>query len=571
MTRSWQIKDTDTDAALGLSRGIRCHPLIGSLLIQRGITTAAAATAFFHPSLASLANPFDLADMGTAVQRVTQALVNKENILVFGDYDTDGVCATAILVGFLRQAGADPLWHLPHRITEGYGLAPGHIDQVALPGGIGLVITADCGSASHEAIALAKSRGIDVIVTDHHQVSPPLAPALALVNPQRPDCDSGLTHLSGSGVAFFLVLALRKHLRELGFWNHGAEPNLKNHCDLVAIGTIADMVPLTADNRILARAGLEVLCQAPKPWLQALRQDGTLSDPMITSRDVAFRLAPRLNASGRLDHAGNSLNFLLAQDLATSLPLAALLNRLNSRRQDLEKAIWDDINNLIRTHPGLEREPTLVMADPFWHEGVLGIAAGRLAKQMGKPVVLISTKSGMGKGSARSVAGIDLFRAMTMSADFIQRYGGHEMAAGLTLEPAMIPGFAQTFSKAVVFLRGTTTPAPDPVLVDGCLQPAAISEALVNELEWLEPFGVGNPEPVFMAEGVKVDHFRRMGNAHWQLRLSGGSAAPVLEAVWFNPPAAKPPARFKRIAFHLGRNRWNGKNAIRLFIQAGEP
>lgn len=571
MTRPWQIKDNDPDAALNLARQIGCHPLIAALLLQRGITTAAAAATFLHPSLAGLRSPLGLADMHTAVARVARALVSKEKILIFGDYDTDGVTATAILVSFLRRAGADPHWYIPHRMTEGYGLAAQHIDTLALPKGITLIITADCGTASHEAIALAGTRGIDVIVTDHHQVGLPLAPAVALVNPQRPDCPAGLSHLAGSGVAFFLVLALRRHLRELGFWSPGTQPNLKEYCDLVAIGTIADMVPLREDNRILAKAGLDVLGQAPKPWLQALRQDGTLTGPVVTSRDVAFRLAPRLNAAGRLDNAGHSLDFLLDQDLKTTLPRAALLHRLNGERQDLEKSIWNNIIDLINAHPGLAQEPTLVMADPHWHEGVLGIAAGRLAREMGKPVVLISTKSGVGKGSARSVAGIDLFRAFTMSSRFLERFGGHAMAAGLTIAPQRIPGFAEAFARAVVSLTGSPRPLKPPLEIDAHLQLSEVSENLLKQLELLEPFGIGNPEPVFLARDVKVDHFRLMGQTHWQLRLSAGPAAPALEAVRFNPPAARPPSHFKRLAFRLGRNHWNGKNNIRLFIEDCEP
>jgi single-stranded-DNA-specific exonuclease len=534
------------------------------------MTDPSRAAAFLNPTVDQLRSPMGLAGMPTAVRRIGTALTANEKILVFGDYDTDGITATAILLTFFRQAGADPLWYIPDRITEGYGLSRRHIDEVAIPQGVGLIVTADCGSASHGAIAHAREKGIDVIVTDHHHIDLPLPAAAAVINPKRPDCPSGYTHLAGAGVAFFLVLALRRHLRQAGFWPAGNQPNLKSYCDLVAVGTIADIVPLVDENRILTKTGLEVLMNAPKPWLQAFRQDGTIAGTIINSRDVAFRLAPRLNAAGRLDHARHSVNFLLAPDMAASLPMADILNRLNTQRQSIEKAICYDIKALMDSQPFLAHQPALVLASSTWHEGVLGIAAGRLAKQLGKPVVLISTRSGLGKGSGRSVAGIDLFRALAQSAEWLQGFGGHDMAAGLTIEPQMVAPFAEAFRRAVVALR-TAAPAGPERLIDSYLELSDISEALVSELELLEPFGAGNPEPLFLAHNVRVDNWRWMGQKHWHLRLSCRSGGQPIEAVRFNPACPRPPARWDHVVFRLGRNHWNGRQNLRIQIEACDP
>jgi single-stranded-DNA-specific exonuclease len=427
----------------------------------------------------------------------------------------------------------------------------------------------DCGSSSHSAALAAGKAGVDVIITDHHSIGANLPPALAVINPKRSDGPSGFENLAGVGVAFSLLICLRRHLREANFWHSRPVPNLKHYCDLVALGTVADMVPLVGDNRILARTGIEMMGSAPRPGIQSLMEMAGMRGRVLDAEDIAFRLAPRLNAAGRIKHADRAVELLTATDLRTARRLAEPLERLNTQRQILEKIILQQIEQRLAASPALLEKKSIVLSDSGWHLGVLGIVASRLMQRYCRPVVLITTQSGTGKGSARSIPGTDLYRLLKTVSDFLTSFGGHALAAGLEIDPANIDHFGQAFETAVRQATGDSafTPVQD---IDWQLGLDAISDPLIDELEQLKPFGAGNPEPIFLAAGLRVVGCRTVGKNHRKMTLqaaSSGGARPI-EAIWFNVDPSVPTFdHIQRLAFRLRWNRWNGRKTPQLVVE----
>ncbi len=568
MTPRWSLKRPSPRKIAGLQQALSCHPATAAALVNRGIDSSEAARRFLRLSLQDMQPPFVLRDMDVAVNRIHRALQRREKILIFGDYDVDGVTSTAIMVDFLSRAGARVAHYIPHRIREGYGLKEAHVRQCIVPRGIDLLITVDCGSGSHAAARTAAAAGVDVIITDHHSIGAELPPALAVINPKRGDGPPGFENLAGVGVAFSLLIALRRHLREAGFWRDGAAPNLKHYCDLVALGTVADMVPLVGDNRILARTGIEMMASRPRPGLQSLMEIAGMRGHRVDAEDIAFRLAPRINAAGRIKHADRAVALLTAPDLHTARQLAEPLERLNTQRQILEKVILQQIEERLAANPSLLEKGALVLSDRDWHLGVLGIVASRLMQRYGRPVVLITTQSGTGKGSARSVPGTDLYRLLEETADLLTGFGGHALAAGLEVDPANIDHFSRAFEAAVARNAGD---APAPVRdIDWPLELTAISDRLIDELEQLKPFGTGNPEPVFVASDLRVTGARTVGRNHRKmtLRPAGSRDAHPLDAIWFNADPALPSLpRIRRLAYRLRWNHWNGRKSPQLVVE----
>ena len=318
-----------------------------------------------------------------------------------------------------------------------------------MPNGINLIITVDCGSDSHEAVEAARKAGIDVIITDHHIISDIIPPAVAVVNPKRCDCPSGFHDLAGVGVALYLLICLRKKLRDINFWQDRPEPNLKSYCDLVALGTLADMVPLTHENRILARTGLDIIRRTHRPGLKALMEICKTSKHAVDTDDIVFGLAPRLNSAGRMDHASISLELLTARDVKTAEKIANSLNHMNQNRRRIENEILIQVHDHLKKNPHLLRKNTLVLAQEGWHLGVLGIVASRIVKKYFRPVVLITTADGIGRGSARSIPGVNLYKGLSACANDIENFGGHSMAAGLEINAKNIEKFEMNFENAV--------------------------------------------------------------------------------------------------------------------------
>ena len=408
MKKEWQILQPDIHLVEKLCGMLNCHPAVASILINRNIFSTKDVSDFFNTSLSQLSPPFSIMDMDVAVDRVIEAITRKEKILIFGDYDVDGITATTILLEFLHSAGAEVSYYIPHRITEGFGLKKNHISDVAMPNGIHLIITVDCGSDGQDAVKAARDVGIDVIITDHHIISDTIPPAVAVVNPKRDDCPSGFQNLAGVGVAFYLLICLRKKLRDINFWEDRPEPNLKNYCDLVALGTLADVVPLTCENRILTTAGMNILRSTRRPGLNALIEVCEINKHAIDADDIVFYLAPRLNSAGRIDHASTAVELLRSKDIETARTIAHSLNRLNQDRRSIENNILAEVNDHLKDNPHLLRKNTLVLVRQDWHLGILGIVASRLIKKYFRPVVLITTADGIGKGSARSIPEVNL-------------------------------------------------------------------------------------------------------------------------------------------------------------------
>ena len=572
MEKQWQLLNPDPETVRTLSHQIECSALIARLMVIRGIQSKAQATRFLNPTLRHLTPPLELAGMADAVQRIQRALAADEKILVFGDYDADGITATAVLIAFLRQCGARVSYYIPHRIADGYGMGTDFIKNKAMPAGIGLIITVDCGSSSGEAVTLARQAGIHTIITDHHPVAQLPEDALAVINPTRPDCHGNLAHLAGVGVAFYLTIALRAHLRETGFWKNRREPNLKHLCDLVAVGTVADVAPLIDENRALTAAGLQQINQGARPGIAALMHRNGSPDAPTDAEAIAFRLAPRLNAAGRLVHARMACELLLTENRQKATRLARALCRLNSRRQSMENDLLESImDRLAHTADQLD-QPVLVVDGNHWHEGILGIVASRLTRQFNRPAVVISTRNGMSKGSARSIDGIDLSVALKQCADLLDRFGGHPLAAGLSLHAANVTAFKTRLETVVGQIAADH--GVDPTLsIDARVPLNDVTPELMNSLDRLGPFGQGNPYPLFMDTGVRVHTCKTVGDRHRKMVLGSGSGdGRKYPAIQFNVTGAPLMVdRFEKIAYRPQWNYWNGRKSLQLMVEDTEP
>ncbi len=574
MQKRWHILSPDPEQVSVLADSLGCQPAVATVLINRGICSPDEAAAFLKPSLAHVRSPFSMKDAERAVERILLALGRGEKMLIFGDYDVDGITSTALLFEFLTSLDADVHYYIPDRVSEGYGLSRDCVEKRAIPDGFALIITVDCGISSFDAVSAARRAGIDVIITDHHEIPPRMPEAFAILNPKQSDCPSGFSWLAGVGVAFNLVLALRKRLRDEGFWSGrgGSEPNLKAACDLVALGTVGDMVPLLKENRIYVKAGLEVLASDSRPGIKALLSVCKMPNGPLDTRDVAFKLAPRLNAAGRLGQGSIGLKLLTTSNMETAHAIAKELNRENTRRQKIEKHILSEILQHLENNRELLKERTLVLDQQGWHEGVIGIVASRLVEQYCRPVVIIAVADGMGKGSARSPDGFDLYEGLEDCAQYLEKFGGHRAAAGLTLRAENIPGFRRDFER-IVCQKTTPEDFVPRLVIDGEISASDVSAELADDLETLAPFGTGNPEPLFVLSDMDVLSSRVVGARHLQMRLrpsnppKAGQARP-LDAIFFNTGAACPhPRHLDRIACHVHWNRWRNRKTIQLVIR----
>jgi single-stranded-DNA-specific exonuclease len=569
MKKEWQILRPDPNAVENLAGILKCHPAIAAILVNRNIASPEDASNFLSASLNHLSPPFTLKDMDAGVDRILKAINRREKILIFGDYDVDGVTATTILLEFFRSVGADVSYYIPHRITEGYGLQGRHIMNCALAKKIDLIITVDCGSGSYDAVAAANAAGIDVIITDHHVMPDTIPPAVAVINPMRSDCPSGFDDLAGVGVAFYLLICLRKQLRDENFWKDRPEPNLKSICDLVALGTLADMVPLTNNNRILAKTGLDIISTSPRSGMKALMRVCGIDKRSVNSEDVVFGLAPRLNSAGRIERASLAVELLMTKSMDDAGQIANSLNHMNRKRRSIETEMMAQIEDHLKANPSLLRKNTLVLAHPDWHSGILGIVAARVVKKYFCPVVLITTADGVGIGSARSIPGVNLYDGLCACAGDLESFGGHSMAAGLKIRTEKIDRFESEFENVV----GDITKPDDfipKIYIDYELAFDTISEGLIDEIESLNPFGTGNPEPIFMARNITVVSWKIVGKHHRRMLLkqSGGNTGTTFHAIHFNANTGIPVQQgFDRIAFRLRWNRWNGTKTPQIIIE----
>lgn len=496
-----------TPAAGVLVEELGLHPVVARLLTARAVVEPESATTFLHPRLADLRDPSGLADVAPAVERLTAAIDAGETIGVHGDYDVDGVTATAVMTSVLRSLGAEVLPYIPHRLREGYGLGQKGLEAM-IAGGVRLIVTVDCGISAHVEVAAARAAGVDVIVVDHHALGSSLPAAVAVLNPHRPDCGFGFTDLAGVGVTFFLCVALRRAWRELGR-PAAAALDLREVLDLVALGTVADQVALRDQNRILVASGLQVLRRAARPGIAALCEVAGLAPSALRASHLAFQLAPRINAVGRLGDALDAVHLMLTPDLAEATRQARVLDAANSERRVMERAIFQDA--LIQVEGRVGPVPdALILCGPDWHPGVVGIVASRMAERFARPTILIGAD---GRGSGRSVEGFNLHQALVQLARHMRTFGGHSQAVGLSIDRSEIADLSSGLAALARDAFGSGLPTPGLVL-DGTLTLPELDFALVEALQELEPFGRGNPEPVFEFRDVVPTAVSRVGGDH---------------------------------------------------------
>ena len=551
----WTIRPCAYADVRSLAGELGVSEITASILVRRGLGDAAEATAFLAGEGISH-DPLLLGDMAAAVERIRAAVERGERICIHGDYDVDGVCATALAVLILRELGADVSWHLPSRFEEGYGVARETVERLAADG-VGLLITVDCGITAVEEVAAAKALGLDVIVTDHHRPGDTLpdCPIVATRPSEYPFPD-----LCGTGVVFKLAQALL-----------GAEhPALTLNLDLVALATIADVVPLVDENRSLAIAGLRALAQTRRPGLVALLKSARVDGAAIDATAVGFRLAPRINAAGRLGRPDLALELVLTDDADVAARLADELEVLNRDRQAVEEKILRSAIRQVEEWPEERRAHRgYVLWSDEWHEGVIGIVASRLVERFNRPVVLIAGSGGAWKGSGRSVSAFDLHGALAACSGFLERFGGHRAAAGLSIMPEQLEAFSEAFGAHADAVLADVDPRPTTV-VDAVVPASSLTLGLAQELERLAPFGLGNPDVTLLVASCEAVDPSTVGEGkHLRFRVrqhgrDGGSAIAFGMGGQFERLRGE--TRYD-LAFRLKENRWNGTVAPQLVVR----
>ncbi|HEY8418570.1 MAG TPA: single-stranded-DNA-specific exonuclease RecJ [Limnochordales bacterium] len=545
-----------------LQRAVGVSRVVARLLAARGFTEPDAVRAFLRPDLSGLHDPWALPDMRLAVARLARAVAAGETLAVYGDYDVDGQTSVALMVRTLKGLGANVRWYIPERQSEGYGLNRDAVERLAAEG-VSLLVTVDCGVQSLAEVARARELGMDVVVTDHHEPGPVLPDAAAVINPKRADSRYPFRELAGVGVAYKLLTALGQEL--------GRPLPDADGLALVALGTIADVCPLVGENRILVKAGLERIHLRPPVGLAALAEAAGLDHRRLTAHHVAFGLAPRLNAAGRLHHARMGVELLLSDDPKAAAALAQQLNEANRERQQIEADILaESIAQVERDN--LLADWVLVVAGAGWHPGVIGIVAARLVERFARPAVVVALDGEEGKGSARSIAGFDLFWALSQCHDLLVRYGGHALAAGLTVPRAALPALRARLNEVAARVLGPADLLPQ-VRVDLQVSLGEVTEELVRELEALAPFGAGNPAPLLAAGGVRVLMARPVGagGEHLRLSLRCPETGQVHEAVAFGAGhllGAAAPGSELDVAFTPQLNEGFGRTRVDLVLRS---
>lgn len=568
--KRWNIHETEPEPVARLRHELGCSPLLAGLLHRRGIVEPEAAARFLHPKLTDLHDPLALPDMERAVERIERAVRNHESIAVFGDYDVDGITSTCLVKEFFDLIGVPVRHRLPNRLLEGYGIRCDAIRELAAEG-VTLVITVDNGTSAHEEVALARTLGVDVVVTDHHQASGSLPPAVAVVNPCREDSGYPFKDLAGVGVAFKLVWALAERLSREKKLSREVRDFLLDSLALVALGTISDVVPLLGENRILAKFGLVALERTRRPGLRCL-VDAVLRDrspPRLSATDVAFRIGPRLNAAGRLGDADAAIRILLTRDPAEGSAIAESLERDNRRRQKIEGEILQGAIAAIERDVDLDRAKAIVLAGEGWHAGVIGIVAARIVERYFRPTLLIALDGERARGSARSIRGVHITEALARCAEHLHGYGGHEMAAGVEARRDRIDDLRRALDEAIQLEPAEMIPQID---ADGCVRLREIGPKTLDELALLAPHGAGNPEPLLSTEELEVVGVPRvLGSDGRHLSFTVRENGAAFRAIAFGkaeyyPRVSRRGARVSLLV-EPQRNTWQGRSEIELCVR----
>ena len=555
-----------------LAADLQLPPVIAEILFRRGFTSAETAQRFLQPQLAHLPAPSAMKGLDKAAELLAEAVVQRRQIVIHGDYDVDGITATVLLADFLRKTGLEPICHLPNRLTDEYGLTMKSVAvlaaQVAMPA---LLITVDCGISTPKEVRHAQDLGFTVIITDHHEppadaANFPLADAV--VNPKQAGCAFANGKLAGVGVAFFLLVALRRKLVEKGWWTQDKMPNLRDSLDLAALGTIADVMPLTGVNRVLVRAGLEVISGRGRPGIAALCERAGLREDSVSAENVAYQLGPRINAAGRLGNPQLAADLLLTQDMGAAAVLAEELEAANILRRELEAEVLEAALQQAEQQVAAG-QGSLVLNGPDWHPGVIGIIASRMIDRFHLPTLVFtgdSGQEGMLKGSGRSVPGLNLHQVLEQCRAWIVHFGGHAMAAGLTVRNEDLAQFRAAFAESVRALGGGLPKAD--LRIDAVLDEQTDFRELARSLRLLEPFGQGNPEPVFLLRNIRL---REVNTLREHLRfvvpLNGGLVKGIgfFMAAQFEAAAA---GEVVDLAFRLKESSYRGVSRVEVHAAA---
>jgi single-stranded-DNA-specific exonuclease len=563
--KRWIVRDFDHASAAELAAALGLSPIVAGLLVTRGHQDLDSARAFLKPSLDQLHDPLLMRGMSDAVQRLLHAIDHHEPVLIYGDYDVDGTTGTAVLLRALRMLGATAGYHVPHRFTEGYGIQQAGLEK-AVSDGYKLVVSVDCGIRAHEPLHWARANGLDIIVTDHHlpdddEGSPP---ALSVLNPNQHGCNYPDKNLAGVGVAFKLIHAL--------FRERGREAQVPGFLKMVAIGTVADVAKLVGENRSIVALGLSDLPRAVNPGLRALIDiAGCGDDGELTAYDLGFRIGPRINAAGRMDAARAVIELFEAKEKQEARRLAEHLDTRNRERKEAQREIFN--RAIEEFESGAERAAqthAAVIAGDGWHRGVIGLAASKIAERLNRPCVVISLDGDVGHGSARSIEAYHLFNGLTACRDLLDKFGGHSHAAGLAIRREHIPEFRRRLNEHAASCL--TEADLEPVLaIDAEVPPPALRFQLAQDLSALEPFGAGNPRPVFATRGFRVlSEPQIIKEQHLKLRVAGDDNRPI-EAIWWRgvEDAEQTPKVNQRIdlAYELEANRWNGDIRLQLNVR----
>lgn len=529
--------------------------LLAAILAARGITQPDQARRLLTPGAEPVLDPMLLRDMDRAAARVRRALETGEHLAVYGDYDVDGITSTCLLTDCLRRMGGQVTPYIPDRLEEGYGLNLEAIHTLA-DQGVTLIVTVDCGITAVEEVAFAAGLGVDVVVTDHHECKDPLPAAVAVVDPHRSDCPYPFKGLAGVGVALKLAMAVAGPEQ--------ARQVFEDYADLAAVGTVADVMPMTGENRTIVQTGLAALAHPKRLGLAQLIQEAGLGDRPLTSVSIGYTLAPRINAAGRMGKAALAGELLLTHSPQRAQELAQELCQLNRERQNIEGEIFQECIQRLDHQP---QQGAIVLADPEWHQGVVGIVASRLSEKYTCPTFMICLDQGMGKGSCRSWGGINLFELLMTCGDLLESFGGHALAAGFMVREENIPALAQRLRQGVLEQQAGQEP-PSVLETDGIVQPQQLDVASVEALDALEPCGTGNPRPVLVITGAHVQSAVQVGRGrHLKLRLEARGS--VLDAIFFSADAAQlgvTPGCRVDVAFYPQINEFRGVRSVQLQV-----
>lgn len=558
MLKEWIVR-AETAGGAALARELGTAPIIGQILWNRGLQTAEAARAFLHPEDEPYCDPFLMMDMERAARRIIQAIHAGEQIVVYGDYDVDGMTSTTLLMKHIRALGGMVSYYIPNRFTEGYGLNGAALRQIAAEG-CGLLVTVDCGISSADVVAQMDG-AMDIIITDHHLPGAALPPAYAVINPHRADCPYPFKELAGVGVAFKLVQAL---------WQLEEERLYADDLDIVALGTVADLVPLVGENRKLVQAGLLRMTERPSLGIAALIRVSGCEGKAINTGIVGFQLAPRLNAAGRIETARRGVELLIAEDVHEAVSIAAELNALNTERRDLEQDILTEAESMLG---GFTPDvPAIVVAGEDWNAGVIGIVASRLVEKYYRPSIVLTRRGDVYKGSCRSIAGLHMYDALAACRDTLIQFGGHAMAAGLTLECNRMEDFRCAFANYVNTHLNYEDFTPK-ISIEALVAPADWTIPMVEEIALLEPYGMGNPRPIFGVRDVRPRTATAIGADGKHLRMEVGTREKRVAALYWNygELAELVTEEAVDLAYTPSINEWQGMRSVQCMADSIMP